>query len=243
MLVQGPYFTTICGSPMEIQTRCPFLDCKHVFSVGADAVRVVDCPACERGFTLRPLEVWKHVERHMKWRIESGLDKSGPSSQDNNSNNLICLLEDVRSLWNVGSIFRTADGAGFSKLLLCGITGSPPRKEIAKTSLGAEDSVPWQCYAHSLEVLPQLRSQGVMIVGLECHPGSLLLSDAIAGGVIKRPLCLIVGNEVTGVAKETLSFCDYVCHLPMRGIKESLNVAVAFGIAAYLLADGLNNSN
>jgi tRNA G18 (ribose-2'-O)-methylase SpoU len=224
-----------------METRCPFLDCHHVFAIPADAQRVVDCHACLRSFSHRPLEAWTFIEGLAQKRIEKGLDKSALDANDHDANSMVCLLEDVRSLWNVGSIFRSADGAGFSKLLLCGITGSPPRKEIAKTSLGAEDSVPWQCYTHSLAVLTQLKAKGFMIVGLERCEGSTLLSDAITGGIIKRPLCLVVGNEVTGISQETLSMCDRICHLPMRGIKESLNVAVAFGIAAYLVSDGVRD--
>jgi tRNA G18 (ribose-2'-O)-methylase SpoU len=137
----------------------------------------------------------------------------------------------------VGSIFRTADGAGFSRLYLCGITGCPPRKEITKTSLGAEDTVPWTYCAGALEVLPRLRRQGVLVVGLEQTPDSRALSSAIAEGDLRRPLCLVVGNEVAGVSAEALSRCDLACHLPMRGLKSSLNVAVAFGIAAYMLTE------
>jgi tRNA G18 (ribose-2'-O)-methylase SpoU len=155
----------------------------------------------------------------------------------------VVVVEDVRSLWNVGSIFRTADGAGCSLLVLCGITGCPPRKEIAKTSLGAEDSVSWLYASSVTDVVASLKKHGFLVVGLEVTtgiqgvPDSVDLKDAIAGNKIRVPLCLVVGNEVTGLSVEALSDCDVICHLPMRGIKESLNVAVAFGIAAYDIAE------
>jgi len=155
----------------------------------------------------------------------------------------VVVVEDVRSLWNVGSMFRTADGAGCSLLVLCGITGCPPRKEIAKTSLGAEDNVPWLYAASVTDVVPILKDSGFQIVGLEVSSGidglpeSVALKEALAAKKVNTPLCLLVGNEVTGLSIEALSGCDLVCHLPMRGIKESLNVAVAFGIAAYDIAE------
>jgi 23S rRNA (guanosine2251-2'-O)-methyltransferase len=155
---------------------------------------------------------------------------------------LIAVVEDVRSLWNVGSIFRSADGAGFGLLLLCGITGTPPRKEIAKTSLGAEESVNW-LYAPSVStVAQQIKEAGCTVIALEVAkglpdiPDSVELAAALKDADLPQPLCLIVGNEVKGISKETLLACDRICHLPMRGMKESLNVAVAFGIAAYMIA-------
>jgi tRNA G18 (ribose-2'-O)-methylase SpoU len=149
----------------------------------------------------------------------------------------MALLEDVRSLWNVGSIFRTADGAGFSLLYLCGITACPPRREILKTSLGAEENVAWDYYTSALNILPRLKEQGVQVVGLELTPASTPLATAVERKLLGKRLCLVVGNEVTGISAEVLPMCDLVCHLPMRGVKESLNVAVAFGIASYLLAE------
>ena len=149
-------------------------------------------------------------------------------------------VEDVRSLWNVGSIFRTADGAGFDGLFLCGITAAPPRKEISKTSLGAEDSVPWEYCPEPLSLLRHLKSLGVLTLALECTHDSRLLPELLRCGAFKVPLCLIIGNEVTGVSPQSLSLCDFVAHLPMRGIKQSLNVAVAFGVAAYMLAESMN---
>jgi 23S rRNA (guanosine2251-2'-O)-methyltransferase len=146
------------------------------------------------------------------------------------------VLEDIRSLWNVGSMFRTADAMGMGKLFLTGITGTPPRKEIEKTSLGAEDHVGWSYHGQALEILPKLKAQGIVILALErCKTSKPISEIARKFDPLKR-IALVVGNEVTGVSPETLAACDDVADLPMCGVKESLNVAVAFGVAAYALA-------
>ncbi|HEY9871305.1 MAG TPA: TrmH family RNA methyltransferase [Candidatus Obscuribacterales bacterium] len=217
-------------------TRCPYPDCGRTFEVTDDASwRAGRCAVCERPASLRPLDVLLKIEQ-FRGRLESrhsprSVGPAGPSHR------LTALLEDVRSLWNVGSIFRTADGAGFSLLYLCGITGCPPRKEILKTSLGAEQNVAWDYYTSALHILPHLKEQGVQVVGLELTPASIPLATAVEGKLLRKSLCLVVGNEVTGISAEVLPMCDLVCHLPMRGVKESLNVAVAFGIASYLVAE------
>ncbi len=189
--------------------------------------------------TVRPLDVIFELDRRAE------LNTVSLKSLDTSKMSFIGLMDDVRSLWNVGSIFRTADGAGVDTLFLSGITGTPPRKEIAKTSLGAEDHVPWIYTSSSAALLPTLKQQGILIVGLEfiensqVLPNSILLRQAINERRIAEPLCLCVGNEVAGLSAETLAHCDVICHLPMRGFKESLNVAVAFGIAAYEIAEQL----
>jgi tRNA G18 (ribose-2'-O)-methylase SpoU len=149
------------------------------------------------------------------------------------------LIEDVRSLFNVGSILRTADGVGADMLYLCGVTGCPPRKEIAKASLGAEETVAWQFHRGSVSILRRLKEKGVQIVGLESADSSILLKEALAGQLLRTPVCLALGNEVMGLSAETIALCDILCKLPMRGRKESLNVAVAFGIASYSIVESL----
>lgn len=146
---------------------------------------------------------------------------------------IVALLHNIRSLHNVGSIFRTSDGAGVRKLFLCGETGYPPRPEIAKTALGAEESVPWEYWMDAVECVAKLKKEGVRIVGLELTPHSVDYRDVVARG----PVCLVVGNEVAGLPAELLALCDEYMQIPMRGEKESLNVSVAFGIAAYALAN------
>lgn len=141
------------------------------------------------------------------------------------------LAHNIRSLHNVGSIFRTCDGVGVKKLFLTGYSGVPPRKEITKTALGADRSVKWEFHKNPLTVIEKLRSNKVRIVALERVRGS----QDIFKFEPKYPLCLIVGNEIDGVEEGLLKLSDSVVHIPMRGKKESLNVSVAFGIGAYLL--------
>jgi tRNA G18 (ribose-2'-O)-methylase SpoU len=217
-------------------TQCPNPKCKYTFDVPDDAQgKNGPCPQCGQVITFRSLDVIREVERQHQLRLEKKAQSAG-SDATPETFRFSALLEDIRSLWNVGSIFRTADGAGFGKLYLCGITGCPPSKAIAKTSLGAEDCVSWQQAPNALEVLPVLAARGVQIVVLEKTEKSILLTDAAARKLFRPPLCLVVGNEVAGVSAEALSRAELTCHLPMHGVKSSLNVAVAFGIAAYLIS-------
>ncbi len=142
---------------------------------------------------------------------------------------LVAVVDNVRSLHNVGAIFRTADGAGFGGVILCGITGTPPRPEIRKAALGAEEFVPWRYVRSTREALEELSQQGYFIVALEKTDRSRLMWEV----ELRTPLALVVGHEFHGISDEILELADAVAHLPMHGRKASLNVSVAFGIAAY----------
>jgi 23S rRNA (guanosine2251-2'-O)-methyltransferase len=140
------------------------------------------------------------------------------------------IVDNVRSLYNVGSIFRSCDAALVEKVYLCGFTPHPPRKEIAKTALGATDSVPWEYVWDIAEVIRHVKSQGTHVAALEhtTHSRScfdLRLSDF--------PLAVIVGNEITGLSPQALELCDSALEIPMFGVKQSLNVAVAAGILLF----------
>jgi tRNA G18 (ribose-2'-O)-methylase SpoU len=148
------------------------------------------------------------------------------------------LLDSIRSNYNVGSIFRTSDGAMIEKLYLCGYTPHPPKKEILKTALGAVDSVSWEYVKDPKEVILKLKEQGIKICALELTESSseyYKLSDT------SFPLCLIIGNEITGVSQELLDLCDTSIEIPQYGIKQSLNVAVAYGIAIFDLRKTFDN--
>jgi len=141
-----------------------------------------------------------------------------------------CLVvNNVRSLYNVGSLFRTADGAGLEKIWLCGITGIPPAGMISKTALGAENRVPWEYHRHAKDLLEALRVKGYTIVHLEQTRHSIPYQDFCPA----PPVCLVVGNEITGVSETLLQPQDIAVEIEMAGLKNSLNVAVAFGIVAY----------
>jgi len=135
---------------------------------------------------------------------------------------------------NVGSIFRTSDAAGVSKLYLTGYTACPPRKEISKTALGADEFVAWSYYKNPSEVIQALKKEGYLVVALEKNAHS---SDLHSFNMddIDQPICLILGNEIDGVEDSLLTLSDQVLHIPMRGQKDSLNVSVAFGIGIYAL--------
>jgi tRNA G18 (ribose-2'-O)-methylase SpoU len=150
---------------------------------------------------------------------------------------LCVVLNNIRSLHNVGTIFRTADGAGVEKIWLCGITGYPPQGGIAKTALGAEDHVPWEYREDILGLLKGLKKDGYQIVLLEQMQGSVS-HDAFKA---RSPVCLVVGNEVDGIAESLQSLSDAAIEIEMDGIKNSLNVAVAFGVAVYQLRGQLKS--
>jgi tRNA G18 (ribose-2'-O)-methylase SpoU len=142
------------------------------------------------------------------------------------------LVENVRSLYNVGAVFRTADGAGVSKVLLTGITGKPPHREIRKVALGAEESVPWEYHPKSTQAIASLKAANFQIITLEATPKSLPYDQVH----YRFPLCLVLGHEYKGVSRQVIDLSDMVVKIPMRGKKISLNVAVAYGIAVYEIA-------
>lgn len=146
------------------------------------------------------------------------------------------VLNNIRSLYNVGSLFRTADGAGLEKLWLCGITGIPPSSKISKTALGAELSMPWQYHPNAGECIARLKAEGWKIVFLEQSPQSVPFEEFCP----EAPICLVVGNEISGVSEDLLPLGDRAIEIPMSGLKISLNVTVAFGIAAYHIRRSLN---
>ncbi|HRI35921.1 MAG TPA: RNA methyltransferase [bacterium] len=141
------------------------------------------------------------------------------------------LLDNIRSMLNVGAIFRTADGAGYDRVYLTGVTPTPPRREISKTALGAEESVPWEYYRDAREILSRLKSEGWHIVALEQTPESIDYRSIHVHSY--DHLCIVVGSETEGVSQELSDFIDSYVELPMLGIKKSLNVATAAGILIY----------
>ena len=144
---------------------------------------------------------------------------------------MFVLLDNIRSAWNVGSIFRTCDGAGVGKLYLTGYTPYPPRQDISKVALGAEENVPWEYHADPLKLIKKLKRQGIKIVAVEQTDCSLDYKRFISKKGEK--LCFVFGNEVEGVSPELLELADQVVEIPMYGKKRSLNVAVAVGVTLY----------
>jgi tRNA G18 (ribose-2'-O)-methylase SpoU len=139
------------------------------------------------------------------------------------------VLNDIRSLHNVGSIFRTCDGVGVQKLWLCGITGYPPNQRLAQTALGAERQVPWEYRKDVVTLLKELKAGGCQIVLLE----QMAESSPYDAFMPQPPVCLVVGNEIEGVSSGIIPLCDAAIDIEMAGLKNSLNVSVAFGVVAY----------
>jgi len=139
------------------------------------------------------------------------------------------ICDNIRSLENIGSIFRTSDALGVSKIFLCGISGKPPHHKISKTALGAEETVPFEYYKQTGRLIDKLKRDKIQIIALEQDKKAISYDKFKP----KFPLALIVGNEVKGVSKKILQKSDKIIFLPMYGKKESLNVSVSFGIAGY----------
>lgn len=139
------------------------------------------------------------------------------------------ICDNIRSLENIGSIFRTADVLNVNKIFLCGICGKPPNPKISKSALGAENWIDWEYSSLTWKLVERLKKEKVFVVALEQTKNSLSYSKFKP----KFPLALVVGNEVKGISPSVLKRADGIISLPMFGRKESLNVAVAFGVAGY----------
>lgn len=158
-------------------------------------------------------------------------ERKKPEEMDNYKRNPIYILcDNIRSIFNVGAIFRTSDAAFLEKLYLCGYTPYPPRKEIEKVALGATDTVPWEYHKDPLEVIRKLKEEKIKIAVLEITDKKNYIWNIDKSDF---PVCLVLGNEISGVSKEIIELADTSFELPMLGMKQSLNVSVAYGVAVY----------
>lgn len=151
---------------------------------------------------------------------------------------IVILLDNVRSMHNVGSAFRTADGFAIKKIILCGITGTPPHREIEKTALGATNSVDWEHQKSTVDAVAQLKREGYKIIAIEQATDSVSLQDAYPNKDEKY--AFIFGNEVHGVSDEIMSNVDACIEIPQFGTKHSLNVSVTIGIVLWHFVQKLN---
>ena len=147
------------------------------------------------------------------------------------------VLDNVRSALNVGSVFRTADAFLIENIILCGITATPPNKEIRKAALGSTDSVNWKYVKNTTDAVQQLIKEGYYAVGIEQTDKSTLLNEF---ELPKKPIAIILGNEVNGVDQQAIDLCNEVIEIPQFGTKHSLNIAVTTGIVIWDLWKGLN---
>ncbi|NDV15561.1 TrmH family RNA methyltransferase [Muricauda sp. TY007] len=144
---------------------------------------------------------------------------------------IIIILDNVRSLNNIGSVFRTADAFLVQKIYLCGITATPPHKDIRKTALGATESVDWEYRKDTLELVEELKQKGVQIVSVEQAENAIMLNDFQVDS--EKTIALIFGNEVKGVSQEVVSASDTVLEIPQFGTKHSLNISVSTGVVVW----------
>ena len=143
------------------------------------------------------------------------------------------IAHNIRSLYNIGTMFRTADALGADRLFLTGYSGIPPRKEISKVALGAEESVPWQYYKSLSYLIKKLKKEGVEIIAIEQDEESVDYKKV----KVKKDTAFILGNEVRGISKQLLEQCDQIAEIPMKGKKESLNVSVTAGIVLFRILE------
>jgi 23S rRNA (guanosine2251-2'-O)-methyltransferase len=147
----------------------------------------------------------------------------------------VVVLDNIRSVLNVGSIFRTSDAVGVSKIYLCGCSPTPldrfnrPRKDLAKTALGAEGIIPWEYQEKTVDIIKKLKKEGYQIISVELAENSVDYKKV----KVENKVAFVMGNEVDGVDKKVLKLSDVVAEIPMLGEKESLNVGVSFGIVAF----------
>ena len=144
---------------------------------------------------------------------------------------LIIVLDDIRSLNNIGSVFRTSDAFLVEKIFLCGITATPPNKEIHKTALGATETVAWEHCENVLEVIEKLKSEGIRVFAIEQVESAIFLQDFKIEK--DQKYALVFGNEVFGVAQKAVEICDGTIEIPQLGTKHSLNIAVSAGIVIW----------
>lgn len=169
----------------------------------------------------------------MRKLSHSEIEKDRKSIENINEykrNPVYVLCDNIRSIFNIGAIFRTSDAAFIEKLYLTGYTPHPPRKEIEKVALGATETVPWEYFKDPLEAVKEIKSKGIKIAVLEITDKKNLIWNVKTEDF---PLCIVLGNEISGVSKEIIDIADVSLEIPMLGMKQSLNVSVAYGIAVF----------
>ena len=166
-----------------------------------------------------------------KWTMEELNRKSIEDFRNSDKIPIVVVLENIRSMHNVGSVFRTADAFLIQGIHLCGYTPQPPHRDIQKTALGATDTVEWTYFPSTKTAIELLKAEGFSIYAIEQAQGSISLKQA--ADLDLRKLALVFGNEVEGVSAESLAVCDGCIEIPQMGMKHSLNISVAAGIVLW----------
>lgn len=144
---------------------------------------------------------------------------------------IIVVLDNIRSSNNIGAVFRTCDAFLIQKIYLCGITATPPNKDIHKTALGATESVDWDYRKDTITLAKELKSDGIVVVAIEQVHGSVMLDEFLLEP--NKKIAVVFGNEVRGVQQEVVSICDYCVEIPQKGTKHSLNISVSCGVVLW----------
>lgn len=210
--------------------QCANKDCNFRFPSPNDSGIGINCPKCKTQ-TVIIHQIYLNTESN--------------TEDINNKPAINCdvLLDNIRSTFNVGAIFRSADGVGFNKIHLCGITPSPENNKVHKTALGSENTITYFKHANGYELVKDFKNKGYRIWAIEKTNQAQSIFDYELK-INDVPTLLIVGNEIIGIDPDILELCDAHLYIPMVGIKNSLNVAIAFGIAAYSLTRNIFvNSN
>lgn len=200
--------------------QCKRADCALRYPIVGGHPYGLSCPKC--GSETREILSKELVPESRSTALKSATTIAG------------VMLDNVRSAWNVGSIFRSADGLGLHRLYLCGITPTPDNHKVAKTALGTEKTVSWSHHNDGVSKATKLINQGMHLWALEKNEESIPIQTAL-GDRFDEPIVLVVGNEICGIDPSILALCERTTHIPMIGVKRSFNVAVAFGIALYAI--------
>jgi tRNA G18 (ribose-2'-O)-methylase SpoU len=166
------------------------------------------------------------------------LRKSPEEFKEAKKTPLVLILDNVRSLNNVGAVFRTADSFLLEAVYLCGITGTPPHKDIQKTALGSTDTVEWKYYKQTIDAVSELKQKNYRVYAIEQAENSIMLNKFTA--LYNQKIAFVLGNEINGVEQVVIDCCDGVLEIPQSGFKHSLNIAVAAGIVSWEMYKQLN---
>jgi len=209
--------------------QCTNPNCNFRFPAPEDSGIGIDCPKCK-------------TKTEIIHKINLNNETAVSNLPIQQKVNCEVLLDNIRSTFNVGAIFRSADGVGIRKIHLCGITPSPTNIKVHKTSLGSENTVQFEIHPNALTVVQKFKQDGYRIWEIEKTDFSKSIFNFELNET-SEPTLLILGNEIIGVDPDILALCDNHLHIPMLGLKNSLNVAIAFGIAVYSLSQNFFTNN
>lgn len=201
--------------------QCTNTKCNFRFPAPKHSGIGIQCPKCKS-------------DTQILHEIKLGMENHYPEEKLQSAINLEVVLDNIRSTFNVGAIFRSADGVGVRKIHLCGITPPPTNPKVHKTSLGSEDTVQYETHPNTLTLIKMKKKCGFRIWALEKTSKSESIFKYDISNT-SQPTVLILGNEIIGIDPDVLNECDNHLHIPMVGLKNSLNVAIAYGIAVYSL--------